>query len=147
MTRRPRHPLAPLLLVGFALGTAACEAGLREQTTEQFTVSLSTDPPVRAGQETVTVNIVPKGSDPAKDLEVLFHYYPFVHRVKDSLASPDEVARVVPASLGSSGYQATLELDRAGPWKIAVRTKQADKPDTIVYFTIYAEESPAAGEH
>lgn len=127
------------------LGAAACEVGLAEQAMEDFTIRLSTDDPVRVGEEPISIQIEPTGPEPAGDLEVVFHYYPFVHRVKDLLAAPDEVVRVVPAARSSDGYRATLALDRPGPWKIAVRIKRADKPDTITYFTINAEASPSAG--
>ena len=144
--RQRRLVVCVVAVLAAVVGTAACGVGLAEQATGDFTVSLSTDPPVRAGEEPITVQIVPTGPEPAGDVEVLFHYYPFVHRVKDSLASPDEVVRVVPATPSSEGYRATLELDRPGPWKVAVRIIQAAKPDTIVYFTLHAEESPGAGD-
>lgn len=136
--------LRAVLLVGLAVGVAGCEAGLRSQRTDDFTISLSTSSHVRVGNETVTLRVVPRSPEMRGAVQVLLHYYPFVHRVKDSLAFPNEVVRVVPAKLDAAGYHATLELDRPGPWRIAARITQGDRPDTVVYFTIHVEQSSDA---
>ncbi|MBI3049063.1 MAG: hypothetical protein HYY76_12220 [Acidobacteria bacterium] len=143
--RHARLLLGATIVVG-AILSAACTVGLAEQSTEDLTVSVVSETAVRVGERPFTVRIEPRGSEVTGDLKVLFHYFPFVHRVKDFLASPDEVVRVVPAARGPEGYAATLELDRPGPWKVAVRIIRADKADTIVYFTLEAEESPGTGD-
>ncbi|MBI3491345.1 MAG: hypothetical protein HY047_06130 [Acidobacteria bacterium] len=133
------------LLLGLSAGAASCGRLAAEQTTDAFTVTLATSSqPVQVGEETVTIKIAPKKAEPSGDTQVLLHYYPFVYRVKDSLASPDEAARIVTAARDSNSYRATLKLDKPGPWKIAARIRQPGKPDTIVYFTVTAHERSAA---
>ena len=143
---RHARPLLGAMIVVGAILSAACTVGLAEQSTEDLTISLASETAVRVGEQPFAVRIEPRDAEAAGDVKVLFHYYPFVHRVKDFLASPDEVVRVVPATLGSEAYEATLDLDRPGPWKVAVRVIRADKADTIVYFTLDAEEPPGTGD-
>lgn len=147
MKRQRGRGLCAVALLGAVVTGVACQAGLAKQETEGFTIKLLTDTSVQVGQQPIAVEIVPAGPEPAGDLGVLFHYYPFVYRVKDSLAAPDEVVRVVPAVASSEGYRATLELDRPGPWKVAVRIAQPGRPDSIVYFTLDVKQSGGAGKH
>lgn len=145
MPRQRSVSISGVLIGGIALVAAGCARGVWDQTTDRYAVALSLSPPVQVGEEDVTVKITPRESQAAGDLQVRFHYYPFVDRVKDSLASPEEVARVTPARRDAGGYHAILKLDRPGPWKIAVRIGQAERPDEIVYFTVDAQERPASG--
>lgn len=129
-----------VLLVTFVLlvtVVAACGRDVSRQTVGDLVVTFSTEPnPVRVGEALLKVRITAKGGIPISPSAVRFHYYPFVFRVKDSLASPDEVVRVADASPDQDGYSAKVTFEKPGPWKVTVKIIRPEKPDTLVTFTL-----------
>lgn len=129
-----------ILLVTFALlgmVVAACGRDVSRQRMGDLIVTFSTEPnPVRVGEALLKVRITAKGGVSISPSEVRFHSYPFVFRVKDSLASPDEVVRVAEASPDQDGYSAKVTFDKPGPWKVTVKIIRPEKPDTLVTFTL-----------
>lgn len=100
-------------------------------------IVFSTEPsPVRVGETTLIAKLAGENGSPVSVKSVRFHYYPFVFRVKDSLASPDEIVRVIDASVGQDRYSAKAKFDRPGPWKVVVRVVRDGKPDTDAIFTL-----------
>jgi hypothetical protein len=129
---------APLALVGLALAELAtgCDRATALRSTAQYRVALSMPRPVHVGEQSLSLAVTPRDNRAVPGMEVWLHYYPFVHRVKDSLAAPEEVVRVVAAVPTGDGYRATVRFDRAGPWKIAVRLVSPGRATEIVYFTV-----------
>lgn len=125
--------ICSLFLLAFIAGCAQShsrEAG-------DLAIAFSTEPsPVRVGETTLIAKLADENGSPVSVKSVRFHYYPFVFRVKDSLASPDEIVRVIDASVEQGRYSAKAKFDRPGPWKIVVRVIRAGKPDTDAIFTI-----------
>lgn len=100
-------------------------------------IAFSTEPSrVRVGETALIAKLAGEDGNRVSVKSVRFHYYPFVFRVKDSLASPDEIVRVIDASVEQDRYSAKAKFDRPGPWKIVVRVIRAGKPDTDAIFTL-----------
>lgn len=129
-----------VLLVTFALlvtVVAGCGRDVLRQTVGDLVVTFSTEPnPPRVGENTLKVRVTDRGGKPIVPSEVRFHYYPFVFRVKDAPADPDEVVRVTDALAGPDGYTAKVNFEKPGPWKITVKIVRPEKPDTLVTFTV-----------
>lgn len=100
-------------------------------------VNFSSEPkPARVGDALLRVRIAARDGTPISLASVRFHYYPFVFRVKDSLAAPDEVVRVTDAVAGPDGYSAKVNFEKPGPWKVTVKIVRPEKLETLLTFTL-----------
>lgn len=125
-----------LLLASLAV---ACGRDRSAQPVGDLVVRLKAEPnPPRVGEIVLEATITDRGGKAVAPAEVHFHYYPFVHRVKDSLASPDEVVRVAAAATSGDTYRATVTFDKPGPWKVTVRITRLLQPDAMATFTFEA---------
>lgn len=126
-----------VLLVLLVFLLSGCGRGLSERVVGDLRVTLSTEPhPTRVGENTLRVRVTDREGTPIAPPEVRFHSYPFVFRVKDSLAAPDEVVRVTDAVAGPDGYSAKVNFERPGPWKVTVKIVSPEKLETLVTFTL-----------
>jgi len=99
-------------------------------------VTLLSEPrPPRVGENLLRAHVTGRDGKPVSLSGIRFHYYPFVHRDKDSLASPDEVVRVVEGEKAHDGYRARATFDKPGPWKVTLKIFRPDKPEAMVTFT------------
>lgn len=123
-------------LLAFVVLLAACgrEAATRKVGDLVIMLSAPTNDG-RVGEVVVRAKIADRAGAPISPSAVRFHYYPFVDRVKDSLASPDEVVRVVEGIPGPDGYTAKVNFDKPGPWKITVTIARPQKPPADATFT------------
>ncbi len=104
--------------------------------TGDLAVSLVSEPrPARVGENLLRAHVTGREGKPVSLSGIRFHYYPFVHRDKDSLASPDEVVRVVEGEEAQDGYRAKATFDKPGPWKVTLKVLRPDKPEVVVTFT------------
>lgn len=129
-----RVTLGSLLLI-VILTSCGREFATRTMGDLRITASFEPNPP-RVGENTLKVRVTEKGGQPITPSEVRFHYYPFVFRVKDSLAAPDEVVRVTDAVAGPDGYTAKVNFEKPGPWKVTVKIVRPEKPETFATFTV-----------
>lgn len=126
-----------LLLLLVASVLAGCGREFSKRVVGDLLVTFSHEPnPARIGENTLKVRVTDRGGKPIMPSEVRFHYYPFVFRVKDAPADPDEVVRVTDALAGPDGYTAKVTFEKPGPWKITVKIMRPEKPDTLVTFTL-----------
>ncbi len=126
---------ALLLLLPGLLLAAACSPGPRRAG--DVAVTLVSDPrPPRVGDALLLARVARQDGPAGTVSGVRFHYYPFVHRVKDSLASPDEAVRVVDGERAEDGYRARVTFDRAGPWKVTLKIFRPEGPEVILTFTL-----------
>lgn len=129
-----RSALLIVLAAGLLVG--ACARLPASQTVGDLRVTVSTEPtPARVGDSLVKATITTKGGAPFSPSRVTFHYYPFVYRDKDSLASPDEAVRVVEPKAGPDGHAAKLNFEKPGPWRVTLKITRPDAPPAIVTFT------------
>lgn len=134
----PLPPMRRTLLVALVAATAvACtRAEGSRRTVGDLVVTLSAGASqVRVGEVLLKTAVRDAGGTPVQPAQVRFHYYPFVHRVKDSLASPDEVVRVVEAAPDGEAYVAKANFDRPGPWKVTVVVARPERPEATATFT------------
>ncbi len=142
-----RHGNLAFVLVGLALVglVSGCERAPATRSTARHRIVLSLPPSLGVGEYPLSLTVASRDGRPVAGVDVWLHYYPFIHRVKDSLASPDEVVRVVKATPAGDRYRASVRFDRPGVWKIAVRLTSSGRPDETVYFTVDVQEgSPVA---
>jgi len=124
---------ALLFLIG-VLAAAGC--GHSKQGTADLAVTLLSEPSSpRVGENLLTARVSGRDRKPISLSGIRFHYYPFVYRDKDSLASPDEVVRVVEGEKAQDGYRVKATFDKPGPWKVTLKIIRADKPEAVVTFT------------
>lgn len=124
-----------LLLLVSAL--AGCGQEFSKQALDDLLVTFSSEPsPARVGENTLKVRVTDRDGKSMEPSEVRFHYYPFVFRVKDAPADPNEVVRVTNALAGPDGYTAKVSFEKPGPWKVTVKTVRPEKPETLVTFTL-----------
>lgn len=125
--------LLGLLLVALLLA-AGC--GHPKYGASGLAVTLVSEPSSpRVGENLLRARLAGRDGGAPAVSGVRFHYYPFVHRDKDSLASPDEVIRVVEGEKAVDGYLAKATFDKPGPWKVTLKIFRADRPETMVTFT------------
>lgn len=125
---------ALMLLFAFLLVVAGC--GHSKQATADLAVSLVSEPsPPRVGENLLRARVAGRDGVPAAVTGVRFHYYPFIHRDKDSLASPDEVVRVADGEKAGDGYRLKATFDKPGPWKVTLKVFRPDTPETMMTFT------------
>jgi len=126
-----------LLLLVMASVFAGCGGEFSKREVGDLFVTFSHEPnPAHVGENSLRVRITDRGGKPIAPSEVLFHYYPFVFRVKDAPADPEEVVRVTDALAGADGYTAKATFEKPGPWKITVKIVRPEKPDTLATFTV-----------
>lgn len=126
-----KRPLLLLLALPLLAGCGQSRAGAAD-----LAATLASEPnPPRVGDNLLRVRVAGRGGAPVPIAGVWFHYYPFVHRDKDSLASPDEVIRVVEGEKAEDGYRAKATFDKPGPWKVTLKIFRPDKPEAMVTFT------------
>jgi hypothetical protein len=124
-----------LVLLPVALLVAA-GCGHSKAGTADLAVSLVSEPsPPRVGENLLRARVASRDGGPAAVSGVRFHYYPFIHRDKDSLASPDEVVRVLEGTRGEDGYRAKATFDKPGPWKVTLKIVRPDRPEALLTFT------------
>lgn len=129
-----RFTLVSLLLI---IILTSCGREFATRTVGDLRVTASFEPnPPRVGENTLKVRVTEKGGKSITPSEVRFHSYPFVFRVKDAPADPDEVVRVMDALAGPDGYTAKVSFEKPGPWKITVKIVRPEKPDTFAIFTL-----------
>ncbi|MBI2455684.1 MAG: FixH family protein [candidate division NC10 bacterium] len=122
-----------LLLLTLPL-LAGC--GLTKRGTADLAVTLVSEPsPPRVGENVLRARVSGRDGGGVSVSGVRFHYYPFVHRDKDSLASPDEVVRVLEGTSGEGGYRAKATFDKPGLWKVTLKIVRPDRPEAILTFT------------
>jgi len=110
--------------------------GLSKQTRGDLAVRLVTEPsPPRVGDIVLRARLSSRGGQAISAEGVRYYYYPFVQRDKDSLASPDEVVRVVEGARSQDEYRANAKFDKPGPWKVTLRVLRSGQPDALLTFT------------
>lgn len=127
----------PILLVALvALLSAGCGMAHSQQTLGDLRVAIATAPsPAKVGENVIKVTLRDEAGQPVTASHVSLHYYPFVQRTKDILASPDEVVRVADAAPAEGAYSGTAKFDKPGTWKVTVKIARPGKPDTLPTFT------------
>jgi hypothetical protein len=135
-----------LLPLGLLLIAALWPRDFSVQRADGTALRFSIEPAAPTVGEAVARLRVSSGGDaPAAPERVNLYYYPFVQRDKDSLASSDEVVRVVEADRAEDGYAAKLNLDRPGPWKVTARVPRGETPDVLATFTVHVRPSESGG--
>lgn len=123
-------------LLALAVLLAACGRETVMRKVDDLVIRLSADTrDIRVGEVTVRVSLADRAGAAVSPTAVRFHYYPFVDRVKDSLASPDEVVRVVEGLPGPDGFAAKVNFEKPGPWKVTVSIVRPEKPRADATFT------------
>jgi hypothetical protein len=130
-------------LVGLLLGLPVfVGCGHSRAETADLAVRLASEPnPPRVGEVVLLARISDRRGHAVPVSGVRFHYYPFVQRVKDSLASPDEVVRVLEGEKVPEGYRAKATFDRPGPWKVILKVVRPDAPEVLRTFTLDVPET------
>lgn len=122
-----------LLLLSLPL-LAGC--GLSKQRTADLAVTVVSEPsPPRVGDNVLKAGVSSRDGTAVPVSGIRFHYYPFIHRDKDSLASPDEVVRVTDGTAAGNEYRAKASFDKPGPWKVTLKIIRPDRPEALVTFT------------
>jgi len=122
------------LLLALFLVTGCGRAG--SGGTDLAVILRSEPSPARVGDNLLVARVAGREGEAAGVAAVRFHYYPFVHRTKDSLASPDEVVRVVEGEKAPEGYRVKATFDKPGPWKVTLKVSRESGPDVLVTFTL-----------
>lgn len=124
------------LLAVLATLLAACGREAATRNVDDLVIMLSVPTnDIRVGEVVIRARIADRTGAPIPPSAVRFHYYPFVDRVKDSLASPDEVVRVVEGVAGPDGHAAKVNFEKPGPWKVTVSVARSERPRVDATFT------------
>lgn len=125
-----------VLLLAVAVLLTACGREVATRKVGDLVIMLSAPTnDIRVGEVVVRARVADRAGAPISPSAVRFHYYPFVDRVKDSLASPDEVVRVVEGVPGPDGYGAKVNFEKPGPWKVTVTVARPERPRADATFT------------